>query len=303
MIDYRQRAKKHLAEEERALPNTPDQEVSPPEVKLVGSPMSPEQMTKATNDHIIKLFEELPDDSEWHHPKRRFNFEGGSIQASRAFADFAKNKPCRALQIIKQFRPGTQERPAGYALAELGGATVPPEKLIACIQELEERGFASEEYRNSAARCLREIARRADGLDDATCNLLESWLSNWDPKSGDPDTSHGNISRTGDNQFDSILWSPAGLKALPEGNYPVLSALTLGYLLRKPESADDWLAVLERHLVRREDPRVWCALAIYLDHVFRADPDRSIGFFESLFHQYPTFLENCFWGSIDWTHL
>ena len=98
-------SQKHLAEEERALPNTPDHHLSPPEPKLVDSPMSPEQMTKATNDQIIKLFEELTDDTEWDHPKRPFNLEGGSIQASRAFADFAKNAPCRALQIIKQFRP------------------------------------------------------------------------------------------------------------------------------------------------------------------------------------------------------
>ena len=285
------KSQKYLAEEERALPNTPDHHFSPPEPKLVDSPMSPEQMTKATNDQIIKLFEELTDDTEWNHPRRQFNLEGGSIQASRAFADFAKNDPCRALQIIKQFRPGTQERPAGYALAELGGETVPPEKLILCIQELEEREFASEEYRSSAARCLREIARRADGLDDVTCNLLESWLSNWDPKAGDPDTSHVDIPRTVDNQYDSILWGLKGLEVLPQGNYPVLSALTLGYLLRKPESANDWLAVLERHLVRREDPRVWCALANYLDHVFRADPNRSIAFFESLINQYPTILE------------
>ena len=285
------KSQKHLAEEERALPNTPDQEVSPPEVKLVDSPMSPEQMTKATNDQIIKLFEKLTDDTEWNHPRRQFNLEGGSIQASRAFADFAKTDPCRALQIIKQFHPGTQERPAGYALAELGAETVPPEKLIVCIQELEKRGFASEEYRSSAARCLREIARRADGLDDVTCDLLASWLSNWDPKAGDPDTSHVDIPRTVDNQYDSILWGLRGLEVLPQGNYPVLSALTLGYLIRKPESANDWLAVLERHLARREDPRVWCALANDLDHVFRADPDRSIAFLESLFNRYPTILE------------
>ena len=286
------KSQKHLAEEQRALPNTPDREVSPPEVKLVDSPMSPEQMTKATNDQIIKLFEELTDDTEWNHPRRQFNLEGGSIQASRAFADFAKNDSGRALQIIKQFRPGTQERPSGYALAALGGETVPPEKLIACIQELEERGFASEEYKSSAARCLREIAQRSDGLDDVTCDLLESWLSNWDPKAGDADTSHVDIPRTVDNQYDSILWGLEGSEVLPEGNYPVLSALTLGYLLRKPESADDWLAVLERHLLRLEDPRVWCALVIYLDHVLRADPDRSIAFFESLFNEYPTILES-----------
>ncbi len=183
------KGQKHLAEEERALPNTSDHRFSPPEPKLVDSPMSPDQMTKATDDQIFKLFEELTDDTEWDHPKRPFNLEGGSIQASRAFADFAKNDPSRGLQIIKQFRPGTQERPAGYALAELGAETVPPEKLIACIQELEKRGFASEEYSSSAARCLREIARRSDGLDDVTCDLLESWLSNWEPKAGAENTS------------------------------------------------------------------------------------------------------------------
>ena len=171
------------------------------------------------------------------------------------------------------------------------GETVPPEKLIACIHELEKRGFASEEYRNSAARCLREIARRADGLDDGSCNLLESWLSNWEPKAGAEDTSHMDRPRTGDNQYDSILWGPGGYGVLPEGNYPVLSALTLGYLLRKPEHADGWLSVLERHLMRREDPSVWCALAMDLDHVFRADSNRSIAFLENLFNQYPSILE------------
>ena len=282
---------RHLAEEERALPNTANYDVGSLEMQVVGSPMSSEQMAKATNDQIINLFEDLPDDTEWQHPKRRFSHQGGSIQASREFADFAKNDPGRALQIIKQFGVGAQERPAGYALAALGEEAILPERLIACIRELEERGFTSEEFKISASRCLREIARRAGGLDDSTCCLLESWLSRWVPEANEQNTRRVETSQTADEQYDSILWGLGSIERLPGGNYPVLDALTLGYLLRKPESAHDWLAVLERHLLRREDPKVWCAMANYLDRIFRADQHRSLSFLERLFNQYPTVLE------------
>ena len=283
--------KRHLTGEERALPNTPNYDVSYPEIQEVGSPMSSEQMARATNDQILKLFEDLTDDTEWNHPKRRFSHQGGSVQASREFADFAKNAPERALQIIKQFRAGDQERPSGYALAALGAGTVSPERLITCIRELEEKGFASEEYKSSAARCLREIARRAGGLDDITCGLLEGWLSLWIPEADEQNTSHVGTPQTADEQYDSILWGLGCLEGLPQGNYPILDALMLGYLLRKPKNVEDWLAVLERHLARREDPNVWCTMANHLDHIFHVDQHRSLLFLERLFNQYPTVLE------------
>ena len=61
----------------------------------------------------------------------------------------------------------------------------------------------------------------------------------------------------------------------------------LGYLMRKPTHPNGWLAVLERHLTRREDPKVWNALAHVLRHLSLADRARARAFLESLFSQRP----------------
>ena len=286
---------RHLREEERALPDTRDHDAGFSGVQTVTSPMSAEQMAKAADDQILALFEELTDDTEWDHPRRRGRaFVGGSIQASRAFAEFAGNAPERALGIIRRFEVGTMERPAGAALAALGESAVPPSILIASIRKLDARGFASQEFRSDAARCLRAIARRADGLDEATCELLEGWITDWRPDVADEAARAGNeratISRedgSTETRRESLLWAHGRFGRLPGGNYPFLDALTVGYLLRKPEDANGWLAVLERHLRRDEDPEVWNALAVDLQHLVRADRPSTIRFFNSLLELQP----------------
>ena len=286
---------RHLREEERALPDTRDHDASFSGVHTVASPMSAEQMAKAADDQILALFEELTDDTGWDHPRLRGRaFVGGSIQASRAFAEFAGNAPERALGIIRRFEAGTMERPAGAALAALGDSAVPPSILIGSIRKLDARGFALQEFRSDAARCLRAIARRADGLDDATCELLEGWITDWRPDVGDEAVRAGNerakiSSEDGsiEARRESLLWGLGGFGILPGGNYPFLDALMTGYLLRKPEDANGWLAVLERHLRRDEDPEVWSALAVHLQHLARADRPRTIRFFGSLLDLQP----------------
>ena len=286
-----------LKEEERAFPYALEHDKTPVEAKRVESPMSTGQMAKATDDQIIALFDELTDDTEWHHPTRRFDHVGGAIQASRAFADFSKNAPDRALRIIRKFDAGIMERPAGAALAELGQSNVPPATLIASIRDLDSRGFDSEHFRADAARCLREVAERAGGLDDATCALLENWIADWRPTVADeesvrvadlPGSSTENSKPEGAGR--SLLWSISGIHILPGGNYPFLDALMLGYLRRKPAYPNGWLAVLERHLERREDPRVWNAVTYDLRHLVISDRLRATAFLELFFRRYPDVL-------------
>ena len=289
---------RHLRGEERALPHTPDHYASVTDATSIGSPMSSEQMAKATDDHIVALFEELTDDTGWDHPRHgRFHSVGGSIPASREFAEFAKTAPDRCLRLIRRFKAGTSERPAGAALAVLGESAVAPAALIACIRELDARGFAFETFRADAARCLREIARRADGLDDAICSLLEGWMTDWHPPAidgeiddkadqlGNSDTSE----KTGKNCV-SFLWGHDGFQILPGGNYPFLDALMLGYLLRKPQEVNGWLEVLERHLKRNENPEVWSAIMTEPQYLVQADEGRALKFFDAFFDRYPEVL-------------
>ena len=282
--------KQYVGEEERAFPGIAS-EYRRIRGGWIGSPMSSEQMEKATDEQILALFDELTDDTEWDHPKRRWTDSvGGSVQASREFADFASKAPDRALLLIRRFQAGKTERPAGAALVELAESTVDPIEVIACVHELASYGFASEAFRTDAAKCLGIVARRVGGLCDRTCELLESWIGEWKPVA-DTDATDGTIGferEVGEDDVQqSLLWEAWRGHVVPHGNYPFLEALMKSYLFREPHAVDEWLGVLERHLERNEDPAVWREVAEDLWRLAEADRDRVTEFFESLFSLHP----------------
>ena len=284
--------KRHFREEERAFPEAPTEDKGSGAV-WIGSPMSSEQMLKATDDQVLALFEELTDDTEWDHPRRRFtDFVGGSVQASREFAKFASDAPHRAMKLMGMFEAGKTERPAGYALAKLAKSSATPEGLVECVHALDERGFASEAFRSGSAQCLGALAVRFGGLTDETCRLLEEWIIDWraEPATGSVgDNNSGSLETMIEEgpparePIQSFLWDPGRSRTVPQGNYPFLSALMRGFLCRTPCEVDSWLAVLERHLERNEDPAVWREVGEDLWRLTRADRERAVRFLESLF--------------------
>ena len=293
-------AQQRMREEERAFPGTADNDRSFGG-GLIRSPMSAEQMARATDDHLLALFDELHDGTGWEHPRRRHtDYLGGSVQASREFAKFAKNAPDRALRLIGRFEPGAMERPAGAALLALAEHSTPADVLLGRIRELDDRGFASEEFRLDVARCLGELAPRLQGLDDETCILLEGWIVEWRPDE-DSATRDSNITPyqlrhentdTDEPDLRSLLWDRGQSRVLPHGNYPVLHALMRGYLCRRPTEINSWLAVLERHLTRKENPTVWCEIASDLWRLVDAERTSAVKFLVSLFSSSPQVLCN-----------
>ena len=278
---------RQVQEEKRAFPDTPYRNPSPSQVRRVDSPMSAEQMKEAKDEDIVQLFDTLTDATEWKHPTREWpNAVGGSIQASREFAEFTKHAPDRALSMIERFEPGKTERPAGDALAALGDSAVPAAKLIECIRRLDGRGFASETFRMSAARCLGDVARRNQGLDDETCELLAGWVMDRSSVHDDSGANWDDTIETG----RSILWGMQDFGPLPQGNYTILDALMLGYLSRTQPDLNGWLTVLELHLNRNESLKVWSALARDMPYLVNAEDGRGIDFLDTFFARYPELL-------------
>lgn len=275
-------ARRHLEMEERALPDVRDYDHAPfALIQTTRSRMSAAQMAKAGDDEIVGLFEELVDDTGW-----------SSELASREFAEFAKGDPQRAFGILDRFEPRRQERPAGQALAALSGSPVPPSLLIARSHDLAERGFASNEFKAEVARCLREVADRGKGLDDKTCELLESWLTQrtLPQDDGEPEGRSGADEQRADRESGSLLWGGGYVTVSGDLNYTVLIALMCGYLRREPGDADGWLAVLERHLACNDSVRVWKALGDDLRYAAAADRHRSVTFFATLLERHPGIL-------------
>lgn len=271
-----------LEEEKRAFPGLGNEDVTFSGVITVGSPVTADQMTRANDADIVNLFDELDDDSGWDHPRHRM--KGGAIQAGRALAALAGKDLDKTLRIIRALKAGRNEIPAATAVCALGPAGYPPKDLFALIKELDEKGFASADFRRAVADSVAEAADAATPVPDWLMTRLESWLmSISDDEDGETDDK---------SVQDSILWGRGKLGIVPNGNFPILAALTEACFKRTPAQVDSWLGILERHATKDESPRVWRAMVWrYLSRLHLAERDRAEHFLDALFDAYPQLLE------------
>ncbi len=166
-------------------------------------------MSKAKDRDILKIFREIPDNTDWGHPTHWMR--GGNIQLSRAFAEFARTDPERAIRLMEQFEPLQQERAAGYALDAMADDAPNDSRIIEALLDLHARGFQAEEFRDSAARAIEKIAERKADIGEEVINILMEWLSLTDTRSeeGGVRTRTSNSlrdSKDDDFKEGSILW-------------------------------------------------------------------------------------------------
>ncbi len=280
-----------VATEQRALGDRFDRSIGEIQGGSIGSPMEAAAMTKAKDRDILKIFREIPDNTNWDHPTRWM--QGGNIQLSRAFAEFARSDPRRAIRLMGQFKPRQQERAAGYALDAMAEDAPNDSGVIEAFVDLYARGFQTEEFRDSAARALEKIGGRRANISDEVIGILVEWLS-LSPASPEEEVKqdYGLQSRTNDEDIKegSILWDHSSVVALPGGNYNILSALASILLNRKETGRDRYFAILDDHLSRERDPNVWKALLYRLGNAGGSTPQIVSTFLRKLFSRFPEIL-------------
>lgn len=270
-------------EEERAFPSMPDKQIHSTGLQEITSPMSAEQMAKAKDEDILKLFNVLVDNTKDTHP--RDFMRGGSLQASRAFSEFAQLHSQRAVSLLSNFKPGLQETPVGMALEGLSKANYPKNELFDLILQLDSKGFQSLEFHTDVARALNAKVEEGVGLPDSMCNLLERWLaSSVEETEQDQEESE---SREDKETVGSILWGDRGFYVVPQGSYTILETLTKAFLLKRPVASDRWLTVLETHLLRNDKANVWHKMVRYFRYLSNCDCSRATNFLSDMFNKYP----------------
>jgi glycosyltransferase involved in cell wall biosynthesis len=266
----------NLDQEERRFPEA-DEPIYSMQGGVIGSPVSTEQMLRAKDEDLLRLFEELHDGTGFDHPSR--NLEGGSVQASRAFAEAVKRQPERFAPVLFRFRPGLSENPVAAGVEALAEVLALPD-LEALVLQLVRAGFFVREQQSTIAYAVEKAAHTKGEVSDEICQLFESWLV-------DDAHDQGVIRDESSERFDSLLFGPRGGDVLPGGNYPTLRVLTTAYLERQKPRFDEWVAMLERHLERTETPKVWRAMARSLEAVLAIEPARAETFLDGVFSRYP----------------
>lgn len=259
---------------------------------FVGSPIEAKSLALASDKDIINAFRQLPDAVGWDNP--RHWGRGGNVQLAREFGEFAKGNPHRAKGLIEQFDATYGTRAAAYAIDAMA-ESAPPELIIDLIKSTDARSFQGEEFRGSAARAIERLIRREFHVDDATLGLLTAWLSsrNTDEQTTEADddddlTKPSEPDSPDDKEIkrdDSVLWGMGGLSILPGGNYPIIEALIRILLQRK--DPDRIVDLLDEHLKRGDDKRVWNALFRWFAYVRPTDPHKLANLISNLFKSYP----------------
>lgn len=276
-------------QEERAFPGLPDWDSKLGGRGWVGSPMSQEQMLKAEDDHIINLFDTLTDDTDWDHPRRRWDFIGGSIQASREFAAFAEKNPERASKIILKFTSEKQERPAGMGIGGLSKSKYSTEDLLKIIETLVDKGFSANEFRHEVARGLQERAKKDNGLPNRIISLLKTWYKE-ETYPALSESEKNNKKR--EPQEDSILWGHGGIFSLPGGQDLYLEAIALGCLLRKPPDHEQFAEFIEGMLQHEKHPKIWQIVFRWMKFLFNWDKNKATKYYDQVINSISDVIES-----------
>lgn len=269
----------------------------------IGSPISSEQLAKAQDEEVLNAFRQLPDKYEWDHPNRMM--EGGNVQLSRAFADFAKTDPERAAALIRKFEPSFGTRAAGYALTAIAKAG-DPQLVMTLMAELDQRGFTGDEFQNSASEAVSRLVRREIAVSPETLNIIENWLT--EPAAPVPTPAQPEEERSEDHDEDIldleqekaserdsrrreqiILWGTGSAVTLPAGNFPKLDVLIHALLLA--EQHDRILSVLKRASERGEEERVWRAILHWFRYLKPTDREEIERLLDTVFERYPDLLQ------------
>jgi hypothetical protein len=225
----------------------------------IGPTMNSTQFAKASTDAIVNAFKLIPDKTGWDHPKhfRR----GGNIQLSRAFADFAKEHPDRAVEVIQHLQPQFAQRAAGYAVENMADVC-DSDVLMSLVVELHGRGFTDDEFKSSVARAIERLVARDVVVGEPAIELLESWLFGRENEFSDTDTR---AEREQEDSADSttsdrfLLSGHPQMEVLPSGDYPIIAAAIAARYVRK--DAAGVIALLRRYLFVSPNVHIWKRLA------------------------------------------
>ena len=266
---------------------------------FVGPPVKAEEFEGKTEDEVFAVLDAYPDDyvraNQWDFD-RDVSRSGGVEQQAEAFAVFALTHVDMGRALLARFKPRRHEKYVSAILrkwteqAQQATRTGqqpanPPGEIEQTVLRLITGGFASIDFRISAAHVLQIEAQLNKGLQPETLAILKSWLPDMPvPKPEDSKPPDGKDVK------DSYLYSAHGGWLCPTGRADIVEAIIAGLLYQNPAKIDETLTFLEELLDTEPHPAVWAEALRLLAWLFGKIPERITAFVDKLFARYPEVL-------------
>lgn len=286
-----------MEQEERALPSTSDRD-SGIYGGWVGPRLRLDEMERASDEDLLRLFDEMPDETEWSGPRRDYWMKedssraGGAIQLSRQFGDLAKSAPERVARLLPALQSGRHEMYAGAALESLAETELPTTELVGLIEDLDDRGFASGNFREGAAAACEKRAVRDKGLPETVLARLNTWLETHPEPTWDPEEEEEK--ERSEREGRPVLFGLGGSFVQPPGRGYIIRAIGAGYSAQEPPAVEAWTRVIEERLEQERHPGVWVETLMNMPVLFRGDFDRATALYNAVISNNPSILEQAF---------
>ncbi|MEG4214414.1 AAA family ATPase [Microcoleus sp. Pol14C6] len=279
-------------QEERAFPYLLDRDSQYPTIgQNVGPRMTKDQMSHASDQNLLNLFDELADLTDANCLFRKspdsLAGTGGSTEQSGEFGRLVKDNPEHFLRILPQLKPERHEKYAGAALESLAQTDFPPSDLTELVKQLDKRGFNSEDFREYVARTLEKIAEH-QGLSVSVLALLENWLSTHTK----PELEHYRAKEDRHSHLNSsILFNTTVFEVRPGGRGNIVRAIAACYLKQNPPNLEGWEKFIRSQLSIEPHPAVWVDILAHMPPLLNGDRAKATELFDTVIHNYPEVLQ------------
>lgn len=258
----------------------------------VGARMTEDEMSRASDQALLNLVDELPDATMWDHPREIWNQDrsraGGATQQSDEFGKLAKSDPQRLMRLLPQLQPQRHESYVGKILVSLAETDFSVEHLLQLVEEQNQRGFGSETFRDDAARAWEKIAERNRGLPVSALVLLEGWLLTHTK----PELEYYQSNEGRHSELKSpILFDMGASHLLPGGRGNIVRALAKGYLRQNPPDLEGWTNFIRTQLGVEHHPAVWVDILTQMPPLLNGDRAQATELFDSVIRNCPEVLQ------------
>lgn len=254
-------------------------------MRKASSPITLDSMQNSSLEKLIQLIKGFPDGRENDHLTEDVFYS--SVEIARVFGNYAEKSPQKAVEIISKLEE-TNLYAVTFGLSGLSKSEIALDSLLELIEQIEVK-FTKQDFFSDAARAIKNKITEKTGINNYWCKKIEGWIriETIDHQKS-VDTENHN-----ENKLKSFLWDRHKMYGVPSKNYPILVAVTIGYLTRPEPAIKEYYSFINNHIFKKDSIDIWLAyMGFNLPRILHLLPEDNIEeFLDNITIHYPDILE------------